>query len=132
MYYVSLRLTNAFLSGLSVPLFYLILRAVGSGPGASWLGACFLCADLLWLAAGREIGVWGVLQFLACLAVLQIALFDRYQSLTALICEGTLLGMLLATDSRGAAILAVAVIQQFRFPGWPGRVGILCALSTAV
>jgi hypothetical protein len=84
-----------------VPFFYLILRALGSGAGASWLGSCVLCTDLLWLAAGREIGVWGVLQFLRCFAVLQIVLFDHYQSLTALICEGILLGMLLATTTAG-------------------------------
>jgi dolichyl-phosphate-mannose--protein O-mannosyl transferase len=132
LYYTSLRITSAFLSGLTAPLFYLLLRSLGSGPAFSAIGACVVVTDLMLIASGREIGRYGIFQFLIVSSLFLITLYDRYTSVTFLMIEAVVIGLTVVTHYRAVVLLAIAVIQQLRSPGFAGRILILLAVAFVI
>jgi hypothetical protein len=69
---------------------------------------------------------------LIVLSIFLIVLYDRYNSLIALIVEGFVIGMAVMTHHRACVVLVIAVVQQVRTPGWLGRILILVGMSIVV
>ena len=117
MTYVAMRLTQAFFSGLCVPLTYFTMRMLMCSCFTSCVAALFVCFDLMLIAEARHIFADGILQFSSCLALCSVVLYERVDNVWFFVFEGLCLGFASSCKYTTSGILALAILRQFQIYG---------------